>query len=191
VLWVIDSPGGSVDGLVELADTVQAVKQVKPIIAQVDGMMASAALYAAAGATEIYAGKRDLIGSIGTRIMLYDFSEMFSNEGVKAIPIDTGEHKSAGAMGTEITEEQQAEFQRIVDGYFSDFMATLQNGRGISQKELKPLADGRVFFAEEEPLEAGLIDGIQSLEQTLSTIIQTKQSNRKTKAEAALRMLSL
>jgi signal peptide peptidase SppA len=187
ILWVVDSPGGSVDGLRELADTVKAVNAIKPITVQVDGMMASAAVYATAYASAIYAGSRDLVGSIGTRIMLYDFSEMFANQGIKAIPIDTGEHKSAGAMGTEITEAQQAEFQRIVDGYYADFLAVIRDGRGIDPE---PLADGRVFFADEEPLQSGLIDGVRSLDEALSTVAITAQSTRRT-ASAKLRMLEI
>lgn len=191
ILWVIDSPGGSVDGLIDLAETVKQAKQRKPVIVQVDGMMASAALYAAAHATAIYAGPRDLIGSIGTRIMLYDYSEMFAKDGIKAIPIDTGEHKSAGAVGTEITETQKAEFQRIVDGYYADFIQTVEEGRKISHETLNMLADGRVFFANEEPLSHGLIDGIQSLDQTLSTLLQPSPSSRKTAAQAKLKLLFL
>ena len=189
ILWVVDSPGGSVDGLIELADTVKAVNAVKPITVQVDGMMASAAVYVTAGASRIYAGRRDLVGSIGTRMMLYDFSEMFKSEGIKAIPIDTGEHKSAGAMGTEITEEQQAEFQRIVDGYFADFKEQLVSGRGLTDETFDKLADGRVFFANEEPMEYGLIDGIQSIQQTINQMVAPSQ--RRQTAQAKLKLLSL
>lgn len=188
IVMVVDSPGGSVDGLDELAQTVKAVNSTKPVIVQVDGMMASAAVYASAYASKIYAGRRDLIGSIGTRIALYDYSEAFNQAGIRAIAVDTGEHKSAGLMGTEITPEQESEFQRIVDGYFADFLAVVEEGRGIDRELLEVLADGRVFFANEEPLESGLIDGIQSLEQTLSMF--TSKSTRRT-AQARLAMLEI
>ena len=188
IVMVVDSPGGSVDGLDELAQTVKAANAVKPVIVQVDGMMASAAVYASAYASRIYAGRRDLIGSIGTRIALYDYSEMFKESGIRAIPVDTGEHKSAGMMGTEITPEQEAEFQRIVDGYFADFLDVVEDGRGIDRPTLEALADGRVFFANEEPLQYGLIDGVQSLEQTLAMF--TSKSSRR-EAQARLAMLDL
>lgn len=191
ILWVIDSPGGSVDGLVELADTVKQVAAIKPITVQVDGMMASAALYAASHATAIYAGQRDLVGSIGTRIMLYDYSEMFKEAGIKAIPIDTGEHKSAGAMGTEITEAQQEEFQRIANGYFSDFKQVVTQGRNVSGEDFDLLADGRVFFANEEPIDFGLIDGVQPLQETVNQLVKPTQSHRQTAAKARLSLLSI
>jgi signal peptide peptidase SppA len=189
ILWVVDSPGGSVAGLNELADTVRAVKAKKPILVQVDGMMASAALYVTAHASEIIAGKRDLIGSIGVRTMLYDYSGMLEKGGVKAIPIDTGEHKSAGAFGTEITESQQAEIQRIVDGYFADFKNEVMTGRGLSEKEFNALADGRIFFADEEPVNKGLIDSIANKSETMRAIID--RQNMISSAKARHRLLYL
>ena len=148
-------------------------------------MLASAGYYIAAGATNIYANRMDLIGSIGTRIMLYDYSEYFNELGIKAIPIDTGEHKSAGAEGTEITEAQQAEFQRIVDGYFDDFISVINRGRTIP--DLDSLADGRVFFAA-DAVKNGLIDGIKSLDETLKQTQPATHSTRQ--ARARLKNLS-
>lgn len=189
ILWLVDSPGGSVDGLDELAETVRAVAAIKPINVQVDGMMASAAVYVTAGATTIHANRRDLIGSIGVRMMLYDYSAMFAREGVRAIPIDTGEHKSAGAAGTTITEAQQAEFQRLVDGFYGEFLRELELGRGISRETLEPLADGRVFFADEEPITSGLIDGIRSTDDAFAGLITTQSTRRV--ANAKLKLLNI
>ena len=185
IIMVMDTPGGSVDGLAEVGDAIHRINQLKPITVHVDGMLASAGYYIAAGASKIYANRMDLIGSIGTRIMLYDYSEYFNEMGIKAIPIDTGEHKSAGAEGTEITETQQAEFQRMVDGYFEDFINVIERGRNIP--DLKSLADGRVFFAE-EAVKNGLIDGIKSIESTLTSLQPSMQSTRH--ARARLKNLS-
>lgn len=189
VLWVIDSPGGSVDGLSQFADIVDEVASVKPLHVQVDGMLASAAVYMSAGASKIYANRRDLVGSIGTRIQLFDYSQAFKEAGIKSIVIDTGEHKSAGAMGEEITENQIEEFQRIVDGYFSDFKEQVLKNRPIDEKVFNQLADGRVFFADEEPIKYGLIDGIGTVQQTISSIMKPSYSRRKTAAQARLKML--
>lgn len=191
ILWVIDSPGGSVSGLSELVDAVKEIKQSKPIHVQVDGMLASAALWVASHATTIHANKRDMVGSIGARMMMYDYSEAFKENGLKAIPIDTGEHKSAGAQGTVITEEQQGEFQRIVDGFFNDFMSDLSNGRGVSMDALKSLADGRVFFANEEPISSGLIDGIRSTRDAMIELSQYKDEENSRLARARVRALQV
>ncbi len=145
ILLRLDSPGGSVDGLAELGDAVFAARAEKPIYAQVDGMCASATYYVASQADKIFAGRMDMIGSIGTRLMLYDWSRFVANLGVKAIPIDTGEFKSAAAMGTEITDRQQDYFQSIVDAYFNDFVAAIVRSRGMDEKAVRELTDGDVI----------------------------------------------
>ncbi|WP_405418669.1 S49 family peptidase [Marinobacter flavimaris] len=185
IVLLIDSPGGSTAALSELGDTVALAKEQKPIISQVDSMAASAAYYVAAQTTKIYAGRMDLVGSIGVRMTLYDYSKAFESAGIKAIPIDTGEFKSAGEMGTEITEAQIAEFQKIVDGYFDDFRQAVMNGRGLSQKQFDAVADGRMFFAT-EAVELGLIDGIQNSETTLSSLIQVRPGRRTSNARRRL-----
>jgi signal peptide peptidase SppA len=170
-MMLYDTPGGSVDGLAELADDIKAHAKVKPIVAQVAGMCASAGYYEAACCQKIYAQRMDLVGSIGTRMMLYDWSKLFEKEGLKAIPIDTGEYKSAGAQGTEITKNHQAYFQSIVDVYFKDFFDVVTAGRAakMSPEQVKKASDGRVWIAH-ECLTMGLIDGIQTPPQTLAQL---------------------
>lgn len=177
IVLLMDTPGGSVSALAELGDTVREAAQQKNVIAQVDGMTASAGYYVASQANKIYANRMDMVGSIGTRLELYDFSEAFKKAGIEAVPIDTGEYKSAGMMGTKITDEQKADFQRIVDGYFEDFKATVMQGRGMDEKEFTAIADGRMFFAS-EAVDLGLIDGIQGIERTLSDLQPSGRSTQ-------------
>lgn len=168
IVLQIDSPGGSVSGLPELGDAVRAAAQDKPVTAQVEGMAASAAYYTAANASRIVGGRTDMVGSIGTRIMLYDFSAMFEKQGIKAIPVDTGKFKSAGAMGTEITDEQKADFQRIVDAFQSDFRQVVSNGRQMNTAQLDAVADGRVWQVS-EGIDLGLVDGVSTLSETINS----------------------
>lgn len=177
ILMQVDSPGGSVDGLAELGDAIFAAREAKPIWAQVTGIAASAAYYIASQANRIIAQRMDLIGSIGIRMLVYDFSKLFEDAGIRAIPIDTGEFKSAGAMGTEITERQQEYFRSIVQAYFEDFVAAVVRGRRISKKAVKEVADGRVMPAA-EALAAGLIDEIQNMDVTLDALRGSVASKR-------------
>lgn len=179
IVLLCDTPGGSVMALAELGDEVAATAKEKPVIAQVDSMTASAGYYVAAQATSIYAGRMDMIGSIGTRMVIYDMSKAFEDAGIKPLVFDTGEFKSAGEPGTLITEPQQADFQRLVDTYFEDFAAMVMQGRGMSDKEFKAVSDGRTFLAQ-EALRLGLIDGIQTLDTTLASF--QKPAGRSTAA---------
>ncbi len=181
VVLLMDSPGGSVDGLAEFGDEVALLAKEKNVIAQVEGMSASANYYVASQANKIYSGRNDLIGSIGTRILLMDSSKYYEEMGIKMIPVDTGEFKSAGAPGTVITEAHIKDFQRIVDAYFNDFIEIGSSGRGMTTAKFKKAADGRVFLPD-EAMDLGLIDGVQTLEETLAQINPKPTSRRKTSA---------
>lgn len=181
----VDSPGGSVSGLDLLADAINGAD--KPIVAQVEGMAASAAYYVASQADRMYVGRNDLVGSIGTRLMLYDYSKAFEEMGVEAVPIDTGEYKSAGALGTEITENQRADFQRIVDFYFEDFLETVGRGRNMDREQVREWADGRMFVPR-EAIKAGLVDGVRTLDETMAEMREAATGRSTDAARAKLRI---
>lgn len=173
IALMVDSPGGSVDGIVELADEVYAARQNKRVVVQADGMMASAAYWVGSQGDELYASRTDLIGSLGVRQTLYDMSKAFSDEGIKPIVVDTSPedrpYKSAGEMGTEITDKQIADFQRIVDAFGNEFRSAIMRGRGMSEDQVDAVFDGRVWLGEEAQ-SLGLINGIQTGEVTLSAL---------------------
>jgi protease-4 len=119
--------------------------------------------------------------------MLYDFSKLFENEGIEAVPIDTGEFKSAGAMGTEITERQREDFQRIVDRYFDGFVEAIMRGRDMTEASVREVADGRMFVGQ-EGVDLGLVDGIQTLRETLSNLSAQRRQGNSRRAAARVRL---
>jgi signal peptide peptidase SppA len=174
IIMPVDSPGGSVDGLAELGDAIYAAQQKKQIVVQSDGMIASAAYYLSSQASAIYANRMDLIGSLGVRLTLFDMSVMFAEAGIETVVVDTAPEdrpfKSAGEIGTEITEDQRADFQRIVDVYGDDFRRMIARGRPMANDQIDAVFDGRVWPAG-EAMSQGLIDGIQSFQETLAQLI--------------------
>lgn len=151
----IDSGGGSVSGVDDLAKTVAALK--KPVAAFIWGFGASAAYWAASGADRIVANESAYVGSIGVYTVVEDWSKAFEAEGVRVHVIRAGQFKGAGTIGTEITEEQMANWQRTVDAIHADFTAAVARGRGLSLGRVTELADGRIHPAKEAQA-LGLID---------------------------------
>jgi len=165
----IDSPGGTVAGNKDLADEVAAAVKIKTVTAYIEDLGASAAYWIASQATKVYANEMALVGSIGTYGVLYDFSGAAVQQGVKATVIRAGEYKGMGTAGTEITDAQKAEYQRIIDQSNSFFKNDVMRGRSFSQEQMDELADGRVHVAS-DALELGLIDGVQSWAVTLDSL---------------------
>lgn len=163
VLMRIDSPGGSVSGTDDLADDVAALAKVKPVTAFIEDLGASGAYYVASQATRIMAGPGALVGSIGTYSVVYDYSQAAAREGIKVMVIRAGKFKGAGITGTEITDEQKAEMQRVIDSINNQFVNRVASGRKMKREDAEAVADGRVHIAA-DALTLKLIDAIGTLD---------------------------
>lgn len=184
IMLRIDSPGGTAAGTRELADEIAAACKRKPVQAYVEDMAASAAYWAASQADKITANPTALVGSIGTYGVVQDLSAMAAKEGVKVHVVRAGAHKGAGTPGTEVTAEQLADMQRIVDGLNEHFLAGVSAGRRMSLDQVRELADGRAHLADQAK-QLGLIDAIGSFDEALASL-QLQSTNRRTKMEASL-----
>jgi signal peptide peptidase SppA len=167
IVLSMDTPGGSVAGLKQLGDAVDAAMAAKSVVSQVETMCCSAGYEIACHTGKIFASRDSLVGSIGTRLHVFDWSAFCANLGIKSVPIDTGEFKSTGAWGTELTENQRAYLQEIVDDFQVHFSSTVQRGRAMSDTELAAVATGRVWTGE-RAVGIKLIDGVHGLADTLS-----------------------
>ena len=168
ILFCVDSPGGTVAGAFDLADEVTAAAAAKPCLAFCEDLCASAAYLVTSGCPEIYANHAtSQVGSIGTIIATYDYSEACAKEGIQAKIYATGELKGAGFPGAKITPAQDAYFQKIVDDTQVHFAAYVSKGRKMSTADVKKVATGGVFNATEATL-LGLIDGIKSYDECVA-----------------------
>lgn len=166
----INSPGGYSAGMRDLADAAVQFAARKPLLAQVDQVAASAGYWLATAAHSIVATSRDdEVGSIGVRSLIYDFSELFKNFGIEAVDTATGDLKSLGVMGAPVTEKQREYLRSRVDAVFGHFSSAVQSRRNMTPEQFAAVSDGRTFLAE-QAMELGLIDGIQSFEETLADL---------------------
>lgn len=167
ILLAIDSPGGTTAGTDDFAQEVKAARKSKPVWAHIDDLGASAAYWVASQAERIYANSPTaLVGSIGTYMTVYDWSEAFAKEGVKALHFATGPLKGAGTQGTKVTEEQQAYLQELTDQAQQAFDDAVRLGRGLTSKQLSDVRTGAVYTAS-VAMDRKLIDGIRPLSKTL------------------------
>lgn len=161
ILLYVDSPGGRVDGIADLADDVRAAD--KPTVAHIDDMGASAAYWAVAGAGAIFANQTAEVGSIGVIASLEDTSGQAEAAGVKVHVVTSAPFKAVGMDGLPVTDEHLAYLQERVDAVASMFHAAVKKGRRLSESKMAEVASGKVFDpARAEAL--GLIDGIRTMD---------------------------
>lgn len=176
ILLAIDSPGGSVAGIDNLAEVVGSAG--KPVWAQVEDIAAGSGYWAISGAGKIFAnGPTALVGGVGIRQTLYDTSKQATTAGVKALVFSTGVHKGAGVPGSKVTQQQRDHFQTLVDGAGAVFWDRVQAGRRLTDQQMRKVFTGRLFVGD-EAVKAGLIDGVQPIETTINQLVAEARKAR-------------
>lgn len=170
VVLDVDSPGGSVYGIDELATKVFEGRKRKRIITVSNALMASGAYYFGSAADEVVVTPSGEIGSIGVFAVHLDFSEFLANEGIKATIIRAGEHKAEGHPYEPLSEEALAYMQQQVNEYYDLFIAAVARNRGVEEETvLSAYGQGRTLTAR-RAVEVGMADRVATLEEVLADL---------------------
>jgi signal peptide peptidase SppA len=164
----IDSPGGTVEGVDELATEIRAARSQKKIIACTGGMCASAAYYIASACSEIAVAPSALIGSVGVYTMHEDDSQYLDNLGIKVTLISFGENKVNGNPFERLTDGAKQEMQQMVDSFGGMFEAAVAKGRKTTQANVHATyGQGKVFGAK-QAVKIGMADTVGTLDDVLA-----------------------
>ena len=163
----IDSPGGSVEGIQELAEVIARAARQKPVIAVANSTAASAAYWLASQATEIVVTPSGMVGSIGVIAMHTDRSRAEDAAGRTHTIVQSSRFKSEGNPYRPLDTEAHAEVQRMVDSYHEDFVQAVAAGRGVPASTVRSrFGQGRMMRAR-DALQAGMVDRVASLDDVL------------------------
>lgn len=163
VLLHVFSPGGSVFGVKDLHDAVEACAEEKPVYAFVDGICCSGAMWAVSASSEIWCGRDSFVGSVGVYSGMFDVSEAFANAGIRTVFTSTGPLKGAGFPGVPITKAQENDQQKDVDALFELFSTDIRTDREQVQTNV---FKGGTFIGM-DAIKAGLVDQIGCFEDCL------------------------
>ncbi|WP_294354059.1 S49 family peptidase [uncultured Sphingomonas sp.] len=154
----IDSPGGEVTDLMELAAKMMADRGAKPSRAIIRGVGASAAYAIAACCDEITVQDLGYAGSIGVITMHADFSGQLEQAGIKVTLIHAGAHKADGNPFEALPDDVRASIQTDIDHAYSRFVAHVASARGLSEAAVRA-TEARVYRGD-EAVNAGLADKV-------------------------------
>jgi ClpP class serine protease len=164
IAFRVNSPGGTVAGVPELANKIRRMK--KPTMAYAEEAN-SAALWLAAAADKLTAMPSGSVGSVGVYMVVPDYSKAYADAGVRMVVIKSSQSplKGAGIEGTSLTEAQVADLQRQVDGIAQDFQESVKATRvNVSQD-----AFTGGTFSGREAVRLGLVTGLaDSFEEALA-----------------------
>lgn len=172
-ILMIDSGGGAANSVPVLS---KAIRQcTKPVVAFVDGMMASAAMYAGSYCQRIIANdKMDRIGCIGTMVQLADYPRV--------------NKETDGFMRLRIyadgSEEKNGEYEAALEGDFrlikeqmlnplnEDFKANIRaNRQNVTEDQMK----GRTYYASD--CVGTLLDAIGDFNSAVAQVMELSNLN--------------
>ena len=175
IILYLDTPGGTVFASDEVYLKLKEYQEKtdRPVYASMQSMAASGGYYISACADKIYANRNTWTGSIGVTLgTMYDVSELLDALGVKTNTITSGKNKAMGSSVEEMTDEQREIYQSLVDEAYDQFVEIVANGRGMTVKEVKKIADGRVYTAKQAKVN-GLVDEIGTFDEAVSDMKST------------------
>jgi protease-4 len=159
IILHIDSPGGGAAASQEIYHEVMQVREQKhkKVVASVESVGASGAYYIASACDKIYANPASVVGSIGVIMEWTNYGDLMKWAKLKHVAITHGELKDAGDPTRDMTPQEAAYFQSLVDNMYGQFVHDVAVGRHSTDEKITPLATGQVWTGEQaQPL--GLID---------------------------------
>jgi signal peptide peptidase SppA len=179
ILIEIDSPGGSVDMVPELAAEVRNARGQKPIVALANTLAASAAYWIGSQADELVVTPSGEVGSIGVYAAHEDLTGVLEQEGVKMTLISAGKFKTEGNPFEPLSDDARAHFQSVVDDFYGMFVGDVAKGRGVSVADVRGgFGEGRVVQAK-QAVKMGMADRVATYDQTVARMMRGGAASRR------------
>lgn len=142
----INSPGGSIGAVQEIYQALARLKSKgKIIVSSFSDVAASGGYYIACAGDKIVSNPGTITGSIGVVMQTSNVQGLLEKIGISMETIKSGQFKDAGSPFRKMTKAEREHFQTLILDAYDQFYTVVKDGRKLSEPELIPIADGRVF----------------------------------------------
>jgi signal peptide peptidase SppA len=166
----VDSPGGSVYGVDELAARIFAARGRKRIAAIANSLSASAAYWIMTAAGELSCTPSGEVGSIGIVAVHQDWSRAEDRAGLHVTHVSAGKYNTEGNQHEPLGGTARGALQNRVDQYYGMFV------RAVARHRAAPIAkvhdgfgEGRTVGAA-DALKMGMVDRIETMDELLTRL---------------------
>ena len=168
IVLAVDSPGGQVTGVDELADLIRRIDAEKPVHAHVSGWGASGGFWLPCAARRLTLTRTSEVGSIGVLTTYFDFSKFDERIGIEEIKVISTQSPLKQA-----DPKTKAGFEAIqarMDALAEIFIADVARGRGVDVDTVRTqFGQGDLVIAE-EAVAVGMADAVDSLEAVVTAL---------------------
>lgn len=171
ILLDISSGGGAVAGVEDTANLIRKIdKQIMPVYACTDGVMASAAYWVGAAARKVYASSTAVVGSVGVMQVHQENTAMLEKMGVKTTVLRAGEFKALANPHEPLSAAARNQAEGHLQAIYGVFISHVADCRGVTVDHAdSTMGQGREFVGR-AALVAGLIDGVESFDGVMSKV---------------------
>lgn len=174
VLIEVDSPGGEYSGTPEIADKVYRGRSIKPVVAFVNALGASAAYWIASQASEVIITPSGEVGSIGVYLMHVNESAAMQKAGYEVRFFAVPENKTAGNSFEPPSPAAQEYFMRRAKSIYDEFTLAISKGRGVSRGQVVEGMGKGLLLSSREGRAAGMVDSIATFDSTISVLLSKR-----------------
>ncbi|RLJ20790.1 peptidase s49 [bacterium endosymbiont of Escarpia laminata] len=164
----MDSPGGEVGGVFDLADQIYSARGIKPIHAVAGNLSASASYLLSSAASEISITSTGWAGSIGVVMRHVDMSAALEKEGLSITHIYAGSHKVDGHPFAALPEDVRGQYQAEIDKLYGMFTGAVSRYRNISEEAVRG-TEAQVFMGD-RAVEQRLADRVETPDQLIQRL---------------------
>ena len=157
----INSPGGSPVQSELIYNYIKeaANRYLMPVSAFIEDLGASGGYFIACSASEIYASKSSIVGSIGVISSGFGFVDIIKKLGIERRVITQGKNKSVLDPFKPVKKEDIKIIESIQQDVYNCFKEIVTSSRGNKLSKKEELFTGK-FWSGKQALTLGLIDGI-------------------------------
>src|ERR1035441_9467952 len=183
ILLDVDSPGGEVGGLFDLADEIYNARAEKPCMAIADDDAFSAAYAIASSAQRLFVTRTGGVGSVGVIALHLDQSGFDEKAGRKYTAIYAGAKKNDFNPHEALSGSAKDELQSEIDRLYDMFVGTVARNR-----EMKPAlvrnTEAGLYYAE-KAISAGFADQVGTFDDALDAVLEAATARKQTRVAAS------
>jgi capsid assembly protease len=164
----VDSPGGEIAGLADLADEIRSAAAHKPIFAVADDHAFSAAYWLASAASRVFVTQTAGVGSIGIIAMHLDRSGFDQKAGFAYTPVFAGAQKNDFSPHGPLSERAKAVLKADVDRVHGMFVNAVARNRQLPAAKVR--GTEAALYLGADAVRAGLADEIGTLDDAVAAL---------------------
>ena len=172
VILRLNTPGGTITASDIIYQEIKRFKRERnlPVVACMMELATSGGYYVATAADTIVAHPTTVTGSLGAIAIKFNAEGLMEKIGIEDETIMAGDKKDLFSPLRPLTEEERVIIQDMLNEFHQRFISLIaENRKTLSLEQVKPLADGRVYTAD-QALKNGLVDEVGYLDDVIEMV---------------------